>query len=239
MNTPIRLGFLIPPGNPTVEPEMQALAPKGVTVHFDRMVARGKTGSHEGQDERNRSMIDGLDENVELLMLVKPSVLVLAHTASSYMLGKEGEAKLVARLSKAAGVPFITAFGSVIAALKHLGVTRVALGTPYAPEATLKSKAHLEAHGFAVPAWGQLANVKNIYEETLERACELARSVDRPEAEAVFMSGVGMPTVGVLEQLERELGKPVLSSASAMMWHALRSAGVMTKVSGFGRLLAR
>jgi maleate cis-trans isomerase len=170
-------------------------------------------------------------------MLVKPSVLVLAHTASSYTLGKEGEAKLVARLSKASGVPFITAFGSVLAALAHLGVKRVALGTPYAPDATLKSKAHLEAHGFAVPSWGQLQNVKNIYEETLERACELARSVDRPEAEAVFMSGVGMPTVAVLEQLERELGKPVLSSASAMMWHALRSAGVKTPVPGFGRLL--
>jgi maleate cis-trans isomerase len=201
------------------------------------MVARGKTGAHEGQEERNRTMLAGLDENVELLMLVKPSVLVLAHTASSYTLGKEGEAKLVARLSKASGVPFITAFGSVLAALAHLGVKRVALGTPYAPDATLKSKAHLEAHGFAVPSWGQLENVKNIYEETLERACELARSVDRPEAEAVFMSGVGMPTVAVLEQLERELGKPVLSSASAMMWHALRSAGVKTPVPGFGRLL--
>jgi len=232
-----RLGFLIPPGNPVVEPEMQALAPKGVSVHFDRMVARGKPGAHEGQEERNRTMLAGLDENVELLMLVKPSVLVLAHTASSYTLGKEGEAKLVARLSKASGVPFITAFGSVLAALAHLGVKRVALGTPYAPDATLKSKAHLEAHGFAVPSWGQLQNVKNIYEETLERACELARSVDRPEAEAVFMSGVGMPTVAVLEQLERELGKPVLSSASAMMWHALRSAGVKTPVPGFGRLL--
>jgi hypothetical protein len=38
-----RLGFLIPPGNPTVEPEMIAMAPKGVPVHFSRMVARGPT----------------------------------------------------------------------------------------------------------------------------------------------------------------------------------------------------
>src|SRR4029078_7730366 len=103
--------------------------------------------------------------------------LVLAHTASSYTLGKEGEAKLVARLSQASGVPFITAFGSVLAALAHLGVKRVALGTPSARDATLKSKARLEAHGFAVPSSGQLKNVKNIYEETLARACELARSV--------------------------------------------------------------
>ena len=35
-----RLGFLVPPGNPTVESEMIALAPSGVTVHFHRMTAR-------------------------------------------------------------------------------------------------------------------------------------------------------------------------------------------------------
>ena len=35
-----RLGFLVPPGNPTVETEMIALAPAGVSVHFHRMIAR-------------------------------------------------------------------------------------------------------------------------------------------------------------------------------------------------------
>ena len=32
-----RLGFMVPPGNPTVEPEMIALTPEGVSVHFHRM----------------------------------------------------------------------------------------------------------------------------------------------------------------------------------------------------------
>ena len=36
-----RLGFLVPPGNPTVETEMIALAPSGVSLHFHRMTARG------------------------------------------------------------------------------------------------------------------------------------------------------------------------------------------------------
>ena len=44
-----RLGFLIPPGNPTVEPEMTAMAPPGVSVHFSRMVARGATGTIMGR----------------------------------------------------------------------------------------------------------------------------------------------------------------------------------------------
>ena len=83
-----RLGFLIPPGNPTVEPEMIALAPPGVTVHFSRMVAGGPAGTHHGQEERNRSQIEHIDESAALLAMVKPSVMMLAHTATSYMLGR-------------------------------------------------------------------------------------------------------------------------------------------------------
>ena len=40
------------------------------------------------------------------------------------------------------------------------------------------------------------------------------------------------------ERLARELGKPVISSASAMMWNALRVARVATPVAGFGSLLS-
>ncbi|MBV8938085.1 MAG: hypothetical protein JO095_20090 [Alphaproteobacteria bacterium] len=65
----------------------------------------------------------------------------------------------------------------------------------------------------------------------------MARLVDREDAEAVFLSGTGMPTLPVLELLEQDLGKPVISSASAMMWQALRLAGVRQLIPGYGRLL--
>jgi maleate cis-trans isomerase len=232
-----RIGFLVPPGNPTVEPEMIRLAPKGVTVHFTRMVAHGEAGSHRGQDERNRSQIAHLDENVALLAMVKPAVIALAHTAMSATLGKEGERELVERLGRSSGIPFITAFGSVLLALVSFGARRIALATPYGADTTLQTKAHLEAHGVSVVSLGSLDNVKNIYEETPERAYALARRVDAPDAEAVFLSGLGMPSIDVLERLERELGKPVFSAASATMWNALRVAGVGTPVAGYGSLL--
>src|ERR1043166_3725468 len=179
-----RIGFLVPPGNPTVEPEMIRLAPKGVTVHFTRMVAHGEAGSHRGQDERNRSQIAHLDENVALLAMVKPAVIALAHTAMSATLGKEGERELVERLGRSSGIPFITAFGSVLLALVSFGARRIALATPYGADTTLQTKAHLEAHGVSVVSFGSLDNVKNIYEETPERAYALARRVDAPDAEA-------------------------------------------------------
>src|SRR6516165_914357 len=93
-----RLGFLIPPGNPTVEPEVIAMTPRGVSVHFSRMVAHGATGSLQGQEERNRSQVAHIRETAALLALVKPSVMMLAHTATSYTLGQSGEAELIERL---------------------------------------------------------------------------------------------------------------------------------------------
>jgi maleate isomerase len=233
-----RLGFLIPPGNPTVEPEMVALAPPGVSVHFSRMVAHGETGAHAGQEERNRTQIAHIGETAALLALVKPGVIMLAHTATSYTLGREAEAQLIGRLRDQCGVAVETAFASVVAALRELGVKRVALGTPYAEETTLKGKALLEGHGFDVVSHGRLENVRNIYDETPERAYRLGRSIDRPDVEAVFLSGLGMPTIAILDTLERDLGKPAISAASAMMWQALRLVGVRQSVPGYGRLLA-
>ena len=232
-----RLGFLLPPGNPTIEPEMIALAPQGVSLNFHRMTASGVAGSLEGQDERNRMMVDNIDSGIELLAMVKPDVVVLAHTATSYYLGREGEAELLARLERSTGRRVITAFGSVVRALERLNVRRVALGTPYSPHTTLQSKAHLEAHGLQVVNFANLKGVTNIYDETAERAYGLARMVDREDAEAVFLSGTGMPTLPVLEVLEQDLQKPVISSASGMMWHALRLAGVGQPIPGYGRLL--
>lgn len=232
-----RLGFLVPPGNPTVEPEMTALTPPGVSVHYARMNASGRAGSLEGQEERNREQIAGLDQCAGLLAMVRPQVMVLAHTASSYTLGVEGERDLVARMEAAHGCRFVTAFGSVVAALAHLGIQRVALGTPYAMPMTLRGKALLEAHGLTVANHVSLPGVTNIYDETPERTYQLGRMTDRPEAQAVFISGVGMPTIAAIEAMECDLGKPVISAASAMMWHALRTAGVKAAVPSAGCLL--
>jgi maleate isomerase len=232
-----RIGFLVPPGNPTLEPEMMQLAPRGVSLHFTRMVAHGNPGAHAGQEERNRTQIAHLDEGADLLALVRPGVMVMAHTAMSYTLGVSGEAQLIERMSGKYGVPFISAFGSIVAALRHLGVQRVAYGTPYDEEMTARGRQHLESSGFTVVSHARLPGVTNIYDESAERAYALGRMADAADAQALILSGVGMPTVDTLEQLERDLGKPVISSATAIMWRSLRTIGVRESIAGGGRLL--
>lgn len=233
-----RIGFLVPPGNPTVEPEMYGLCPPGVSMHFTRLHAEGPTGTHVGQDERNLSQVASLPAAVKLLAMVSPQVIVLAHTATSYTLGQAREAALVAEMEALTGARFITAFGSTLAALEFLGCRRIAYGTPYSEATTLQGKRHLEAHGIEVVSHGALAHVRNIYEETEERAYAIARAVDRPEAQAVFLSGTGMPTIEAIQALEDDLGKPVISAASAMAWNALRLTGVKHARPGYGRLFS-
>lgn len=232
-----RIGFLVPPGNPTVEPEIIALAPPGVSVHFTRMSASGPAGTHSGQDERNRSQIASLDEATRLMAMVCPQVIVMAHTATSYSLGQAAEAALLARLEAASGTRVVTAFGSVVAALRSLGVRRVAYATPYDEALTEQGRAHLEAHNFDVVSVARLQGVRNIYEETLARAYAIGKQADRPDAEAIFLSGTGMPTLEIIQALEDDLGKPVISSNLAMMWHASRIAKVSARRPGYGRLL--
>jgi maleate isomerase len=126
----------------------------------------------------------------------------------------------------------------VLEAPHCLGVRRIAYATPYGADLTERGRAHLVLHGFDVVGMARLEGVRNIYEETTERAYAVGRQADRPEAEAIFLSGTGMPTLEMLQVLEDDIGKPVISASSAMMWNALRIAGVSSPRSGYGRLLA-
>jgi maleate isomerase len=233
-----KLGFLVPPGTPTVEREMPRLAPRGVSTHFGRLVARGPVGTWNSLQQRAASHVEHIDLCVEMLASVGPAAIVLAHTATSYFLGREAEAQLLARLSSQYGVPVISALGSVVAACERLNVRRVAVATAYDEALTRHGTATLGSYGLEVVQARWLEQVRSIFDETAERVYGLARAADRPEADAVFISGVGLPTLEVVGALESDLGKPVFSSATAMMWNALRIAGVRDPVPGYGRLLA-
>jgi maleate cis-trans isomerase len=151
------------------------------------MVARGVGGSLDGQSGRNQMMIDHLDESVELLAMVEPDVIVIAHTATSYHLGSEAEAALLARLHEGSGIRIVTAFGAVSQSLRRLGIKRLALGAPYSAEVTLQGKAHLEANGFEVVNFANLPGHEHL-RQTAEDAYAGAQHRYKA-AQAMFLTG--------------------------------------------------
>jgi maleate cis-trans isomerase len=211
-----------------------------VTFHFARLDpgdAPGDPGSRTGQDDRTRAYLASLPVVTRALAQVHPAVVVHAHTASSYANGFANEPAFAQQLASLTGARAITAAGAVHAALQHLGIKRLALGTPYQESVSEQGRAYWQAAGFDIVAYRRLGDAGSIYDETEERAYELARAADAPTADAVLLSGTGLPTVGVLDRLERDLRKPVVSSIQACLWHALRAGGRRQPIDGFGRLL--
>ena len=61
--------------------------------------------------------------------------------------------------------------------------------------------------------------------------------MDRPEAQAIFISCSNFRTLEIIEPLEQTLGKPVVTSNSASVWKMLRRLGDRRDIPGGGRLL--
>jgi maleate cis-trans isomerase len=174
-----RIGVLVPGGNPTVEPELYRMAPKGVTIHFARLDSQaGMPGTPEAMERRTLGYLDALAGAVRSLAEVRPAVIVLAHTGVSYLNGAGREAVLAARLTELTGTRATTAAGAINAGLRQLGVKRLALATPYPESISAAGRAFWEASGFAIVGYHRLPDVTNIYEETEERAILEATNAD-------------------------------------------------------------
>ncbi len=118
---------------------------------------------------------------------------------------------------------------------------RVALAAAWSEATNKWVAAFLESHGIEVVsqvAMGVVSNneVGRLHPQT---AFEHGKKADRKEADAVFLACGNWWTAAIVEDLERAVGKPVLTTNNMTVWHALKKIGVNEGRAGYGRLLRR
>ncbi|MFV9632530.1 Asp/Glu racemase [Mycobacterium neumannii] len=159
------------------------------------------------------------------VLAVSPLVTAYACTAGSFVKGMAGEAALVAAM-RAAGAPAaVTTSGSMLEALRHLGVGRVATVTPYTSDLTIGLTSYLMEAGIEVVATSGLGLTSQIWSVPYARTADLVRTTDVADAEAIVISCTNLPTYDLIADLEAELQKPVVTANQVTMWAALRVAG--------------
>jgi len=163
---------------------------------------------------------------VKDLAIAAPEVVAYACTSGSFVEGIAGEARLRAAMEEAGAKRAITASGALLTALEALDIKRVAVGTPYDGEVTEKLSDFLAEAGYDTVSNAFLGLTGDIFRVSADSVRALAKAADRPDADAVFLSCTNLRTFRLLPDLERELGKPVLSANQVTMWAALRAAGL-------------
>jgi maleate isomerase len=165
--------------------------------------------------------------------------VAFACTSGAMVLGEDFVAREVHRHRP--GIPVTSPMRAGIEALRALGVRRAALLTPYMQAINDRMRAHVEAHGIAVPAMGSFNEPDDLVaasitpDTLLDAAIELGRA---PEVDGVFISCSSFRAAGIVAPLEQAIGKPATASNHAMAWHALRLAGYRDPVPGWGSLFA-
>jgi len=100
-----------------------------------------------------------------------------------------------------------------------------------------KLKNLLEKNGFEVVKIKGLNVLCGEGDLFLDATYNLIREIDHLNADGIFISCTDFKTVELLDILESDFGKKVISSNQATMWKLLRLAGMKTFVCGFGSLL--
>ena len=238
MAQPTRLGFIFPCQDMR-DDYLPLLAAVGDSVEAHFAVIESVDDHDPAALAQYGGRLDDLRPGIERLRPHGPDVVVYACTSGSFGCAA-GPEQQAAEMAAAAGVPAINTTQAFGAAVRALGVQRVAVAGTYPAATVALFAAYLRRHGVSVLAQSAL-NLPTGDAVTELPAAEVYRFIasgDAPAAEAVLVPDTALTTTQHIAGLEGELGKPVLTANQVTVWYALRVAGVVARVPGFGRLLA-
>ena len=213
METSRRVGLLVPSSNTVMEPDLWRALPPGATLHTARMYLEDTTpqGEHRMLDEH---VLPAARD----LATARPDLIVFGCTSAGALRGNGYDDELCRRISDLSGVPTVSVIASVRRAIAASGARRVGVVTPYVDALNQRIKESVEADGVEVAGIAGLGISDNFeiaavpVEEILDFAGRTLRGL---AIDLAFLSCTNFPAVGVLPELKRRLGLPVITSNQA------------------------
>jgi maleate isomerase len=237
-----KFAVLIPSTNTSVQPEFDAMRPPGVTNHISRIRIPNIPLETDADFQRLIELIAcAQDEAVDAVMSCEPDRLVLGISAETFWDGLKASRELKRHLEQRTGLPVSMGSEACDAAFKVLGLKRIALLTPYQPVGDANVKRFFEESGYEVRRIKGLrckspVDIAHVSESVLRDAL---LELDGDDIDGLVQVGTNLAMARLAGNADLWMRRPVLAINTAIYWHALRSAGIADRMTGFGPLLER
>jgi maleate isomerase len=226
-----RIGLIIPSSNRLTEPQFNRYAPPEVAIHVTRLRMTGKW--HKPPTELKEALI----EAAAALSDTRPGVIVFHCTANSMENGLAGEAALVETIQSASRCPTITTAQAIRQALISMGIKKLVLISPYVKPTNEHEVAYLSEAGFhVIHEFGLGLDSDGYIAVTPEEWIQVVKENIRPDADGYLLSCTNTRMIEAIDDLERQIGKTMISSNQATLWACLQKLGVPHRGEKLGRL---
>lgn len=231
MNSEPRIGLIIPSANSLTEPQFHRYLPPEVSAHIARLRMAGKF--RKPLEELKSSLI----EAAEALSDVKPALIVFHCTANSMEKGLAHEAAIVDIIKQASGCPTISTAQAITRAFDKVGIKKLVLISPYVKATNEHEVNYLAEAGYTVVHELGLGLESHAYAKvTPEEWKKVIRENTRADTDGYFLSCTNTRMIEAIDDLERDLGKPVVNSNQAVLWTCLDKLGIRHVGEKLGRL---
>ena len=240
MAIPIRIGILVPSTNTTAEADFRRASPADVTIHSHRLWLESDQGhTEDAMDAMNAQ----LEQGARFLAAGKMRVVAMVGTTNSFYKGLAWSDEMERIMSRGAGgLPAVASSPSIAQALRHYGVSKISVATPYPRWNNDRLWEYFEQAGFQVlnvegEPWAAAAGVQGINDQEPDAILDFSTRTCKPEAEALVCPCSAWRAMETARELEQRLGKLVITTVQATFWRTMRKAGVTAPIHGYGRLL--
>ena len=189
--------------------------------------------------KENLSKMYGQIESITKKILPGEKINTVAYgcTSGTVAIG-EDRVKEKIQLAKP-GCYVTTPITSAIKAFKKMNAKKIAVFTPYQESVNKTIYEYLNKKNIDITSFStfNLDLDVDIARVDPKYLFETLSKLDINDADALFISCTALPALEILDDVEKQIKKPVFSSNQTLIWDTIRSVGYQSSIEGYGKLL--